>query len=365
MEPRHNDAAMRFLSSRRPSIEETAAAIGGSSGGFERELFAAADQLREKALGRRISFVVNRNINFTNVCAINCLFCGYSVRPGDKISFILDDDEILSKIRASVPLGITEVCITGGLHPELSLDRLTGMVRAISTGFPGIHIHAFSPMEIVFLSRKEGLTAREIIARLMDAGLGSMPGTAAEILVDDVRNKICPGKLSTAEWIDVIRTAHTLGLRTTATMMFGHVESERDMAEHLGILRSIQEETGGFSEFVPLPFIPFKTALKNVPARSLEASLVKRVHAVARVFFEGLIPNIQVSWTKLGVQAARDMLHAGVSDLGGTLVEENITRMAGGTHGQYLSRGEMAQIIREEGFEPVERDTLYAILTPA
>jgi 7,8-didemethyl-8-hydroxy-5-deazariboflavin synthase CofH subunit len=348
----------------RPGSADIAAALTVKDGGLDADLARAADEARAASCGGRVTFIVNRNINFTNVCAINCLFCGYSVRPGATASYRLSIPEILERIRASLPLGITEACITGGLNPEIKLSDLASMTSAIALEFPAIHIHAFSPMEVAWLSRAEGFSIREVLLRLRDAGLGSMPGTAAEILVDSVREKVCPGKLTTAEWINVIRTAHGLGIRTTATMMFGHLESAADIAQHLMLIRSIQEETGGFTEFVPLPFVPFKTALKNAAAASLDRAYVRRVHAVSRLVLGPVIPDVQVSWTKLGVAAAREMLHAGVSDFGGTLVEENITRLAGGTHGQYLPRDEIVRIIREEGFEPFERDTLYAKLTP-
>jgi len=357
--------AEAFINSRNPGIPELEAAIAESSPGFDCRIDDAAAKIKKDICGQNVTFVVNRNINFTNVCEIKCLFCGYSVPPGHAGAFVLGTDEILEKITESIPMGITEVCITGGLNSSLNLEYLTEMVRAISCNFPGLHIHAFSPMEISWLSRREGLSIRNVLEKLKTAGLGSMPGTAAEILVDSVRKKICPGKLGTAEWIEVIKTAHSMGIPTTATIMFGHIETARDIAEHLEILKRIQEETGGFTEFVPLPFIPFKTAMKDRKTASLDRNHVKRIHAVARIFFGELIPNIQVSWTKLGVETARKLLHSGVSDFGGTLIEENITRMAGGSYGQFLPREEIVRLIKEEGFIPAERDTVYSRIKPA
>ncbi|MBI5527538.1 MAG: CofH family radical SAM protein [Deltaproteobacteria bacterium] len=397
LQPPALSLATRFLSSVRPGIDETAAALGSADPGFASEVLAAADEANRRTNGRRVTFVVNRNINFTNVCVIDCLFCGYSVRPGDPAGFALSADEAVGRVRESISLGIREVCITGGLNPSLSLSHLAAIAGAIRREFPALHIHAFSPMEVAWLADREGLSAAAVLGRLKDAGVQSMPGTAAEILVDSVRRRICPGKLPVKRWVEIVKTAHRMGIPTTATIMCGHVETDSDVAEHLLVLRRIQEETGGFTEFVPLPFVPFRTALGRLmkssrgrkrptthgsrqggrsisgidPGRQssvvggglpgvLDADRMRRLHAVARLFFGDLIPNIQVSWTKLGVELARTTLHAGVSDMGGTLIEENITRLAGGTHGQYLSRDEFIRIIREEGLQPVERDTLYA-----
>lgn len=359
-------SAAAFLTAARPGIEETVAALASRDPGYVRELFAAADERNRAQNAGRVTFIVNRNINFTNVCAIDCLFCGYSVRPGDPAAFLLGVDEVVARVRASAPAGIREVCITGGLHPALRLAYLEEMVGAIAAAFPAVHIHAFSPMEVAWFAGREGIAPGEVLARLKAAGLGSMPGTAAEILVDEVRRRICPGKLGVAEWVAIVKEAHGLGIKTTATMMFGHVESDRDVAAHLAVVRGIQEETGGFSEFVPLPFVAPRTRLRDAAAvRAHDPGRALAMHAVARLFFGELIPQIQVSWTKLGVGLARRSLHAGVSDMGGTLVEENITRLAGGEHGQYLSREAFIDIIRGEGLEPFTRDTLYTALEPA
>lgn len=359
-------SAAAFLTADRPGAEEIVAALASRDPGYARELFAAADERNRAQNAGRVTFIVNRNINFTNVCAIDCHFCGYSVRPGAPGAFLLGVDEVVARVRESEPLGIREVCITGGLHPALRLSYLEEMVAAIAAAYPALHVHAFSPMEVSWLAGREGLTPGEVLARLKAAGLGSMPGTAAEILVDDVRRKICPGKLSVTEWVAIVKEAHRLGIRTTATMMFGHLETDLDVAAHLAIVRAIQEETGGFSEFVPLPFMAARTRLKDAAAmRGHDSNRALAMHAVARLFFGGLIPHIQVSWTKLGVDLARRSLHAGVSDMGGTLVEENITRLAGGEHGQYLPREAFVAIIRGEGLRPFTRDTLYTALEPA
>ncbi|MFA5112399.1 MAG: CofH family radical SAM protein, partial [Desulfobaccales bacterium] len=247
----------------RPGVEEAAAAIDNQDPAATAALSAAAAVLKDSLCGRRVTFVVNRNINFTNVCAVNCLFCGYSVAPDGEGAYLLTYEDAAGKIREALPLGITEVCMTGGLHPALGLGYLTGMLSAIRESFPGIHIHAFSPMEVHWFARREGISVGDVLMRLKDAGLGSMPGTAAEVLVDEVRKVICPGKMDTAQWVEVVKTAHRMEIKTTATLMFGHIETAHHIARHLSILREIQEETGGFTEFVPLPFIGRRTALRD------------------------------------------------------------------------------------------------------
>ncbi len=326
---------------------------------------AAADRLNRGLNGRRVSYVFNRNINFTNACSAACAFCAYRVEPDDEAAYVLTPAEAV-ELAGRTP-GIDEVCMVGGLNPALTLDHVLAIFAAIHEAYPGIHIHALSPMEIEYYSRKAGLAPRETFRKLLEAGYGSLCGTAAEILVDEVRREICPSKLSTARWVEIVRTAHELGIRSTSTILFGHIERPEHVAAHLRVLRDLQAETGGITEFIPLVFMPFHTPLGR--ARSIRHVLPKQevflLYAVARLYFGRLIPNLQTSWVKLGVDVAVESFDYGVNDLGGTLMSENITRSAGGTHGQALTLADMAAAIRRAGRTPVRRDTLYHFLDAA
>ena len=256
--------------------------------------------------------------------------------------------------------GATEVCIQGGLHPGLRLDFYTDMLRALRERFPQLHTHAFSPMEVKWLAEKEHISVAEVLTELKRAGLSSMPGTAAEILDDEVRQKICPQKLSTAEWVQVITTAHRLGIPTTSTMMFGHVETWADRVEHMQVILDIQKETGGFTEFVLLPFVPWNTALgRQFAITPISLAEVLKVTTYARLFFGKDLVNIQGSWVKSGVEGMQKALCCGANDFGGTLMEESISRSAGATHGQRLTREQIEAAITAVGRIPAERDTLY------
>lgn len=324
----------------------------------------AANALAERVHGRRVSFVVNRNINFTNVCKHKCLFCAFSVPPGHPDAYRLTSAEIQAKVRAAVARGCTEVCIQGGLHPDLALADYLEILAAVRAVSPAIHVHAFSPEEIHNLHRTSGASYAEILSALQAAGLGSVPGTAAEVLVDAVRARICPQKLSTAEWRAVIETAHGLGLPSTATLMYGHVETLADRVAHMALVRDIQDRTGGFTEFVPLPFMGQEvTALRVPPAQVAGRGMDDlRLFGVARLFFHGAINNLQVSWVKLGPRFAQTSLYWGVNDFSGTLMEENISRSAGAQFGEELAPETMVAIIRHAGRVPVQRTTTYGVV---
>jgi len=326
---------------------------------------AAADRLNRRINGLRVSYVFNRNINFTNACSAACAFCAYRVAPGDEEAYVLTPAEAV-ELAGRTP-GIDEVCMVGGLNPAVALDQVLAIFAAVHDAYPHVHIHALSPMEIEWYAGRSGLSVRETFAKLVGAGYGSLCGTAAEILVDEVRRVICPMKLSTARWVEIVRTAHEMGIRSTSTILFGHIETPAHVAEHLRVLRDLQAETGGITEFIPLPFVPYKTPLGR--ARGIREMVAKEdaflLYSVARLFFGRLIPNVQVSWCKLGLDAAVESFGYGVNDLGGTLLEENITRLAGGRHGQALTVEEMAAAIRRAGCTPVRRDTLYRYIHAA
>ncbi|MET1124813.1 MAG: 5-amino-6-(D-ribitylamino)uracil--L-tyrosine 4-hydroxyphenyl transferase CofH [Archaeoglobaceae archaeon] len=316
-----------------------------------------ANELRREAVGDVVTFVVNRNINFTDICVNNCKFCSFRNSKG----FLLSLDEIKRKVEEAVDFGCTEVCIQGGLLPNADVDFYVSILQAVREVSKKIHIHAFSPMEVYHAARNSGMDIEDVLKIFKQEGLDSMPGTAAEILVDDVRREICPKKLSTSEWVKIIKTAHGLGIPTTATMMYGHVESWKDRIEHIMLIKRIQQETGGFTEFIPLPFMWKNNELGKISKGSsgFEDLLVI---AIARILLYPEIKNIQASWVKLGVKLAQAALHAGANDLGGTLMEENISKAAGATGGEMLTPEELREIIRVAGRIPKQRDTLYNIL---
>jgi len=339
--------------------EEEAAALLALPKAERGPVYRAADRLNRRINGLRVSYVFNRNINFTNACSAACAFCAYRVEPGDEAAYVLTPEEAV-ELAGRTP-GIDEVCMVGGLNPQMTLDHVLAIFAAVHEAFPHVHIHALSPMEIEWYSTRSGLTPRETFRRLLDAGYGSLCGTAAEILVDEVRREICPSKLSTARWVEIVRTAHELGIRSTSTILFGHIERPEHVARHLAVLRDLQAATGGITEFIPLPFVPYRTPLGRT--RGIREMAPKEgvflLYAVARLFFGRLIPNLQTSWCKLGLETAVESFDYGVNDLGGTLLSENITRSAGGQHGEALTPAEMAAAIRSAGRTPVRRDTLY------
>ena len=327
---------------------------------------AVADHFRAVANGDRVSFVVNRNINFTNVCYMGCTFCGFAKRAEAPDAEWLSVAQVVERARQAWQRGGTEVCIQGGLHPKLRGSYYGELVSAIRAALPGMHIHAFSPFEIWYGAAKTKQDYRGFLTDLKQRGLGSMPGTAAEILDVAVRRQLTKNKLSAEAWVEIIGTAHAVGIPTTATIMYGHVDGPGHWASHIALLRSMQKQTGGFTELVPLSFVHTDSPLyRDNPGRvrpGPSADEVVKMHAVSRIMLHGWIDNIQVSWTKLGPQRARAMLAAGVNDLGGTLMNESISRAAGARHGQEITAAEMCAIIRSAGRVPVRRNTVYETL---
>jgi FO synthase len=326
-------------------------------------LLAVADQLRRETVGDTITYVVNRNINFTNVCFVGCSFCGFGRGPGAADAYSLSFEEMAHRAREAWDRGATEVCIQGGLPRDLDGFYYRDLLRAIKRAIPEMHVHAFSPMEIDYGVLKTGLPLRDYLRMLKDEGLGSIPGTAAEILDDRVRRELSPNKLPAGRWVEIITAAHELGIPTTSTMMYGHVEEPADWVRHILLLRAIQMRTGGFTEFVPLGFIHENTRLYRHggarPGAKREEHL--RVHALARVLLHGAIKNLQVSWVKLGFEMSLECLQAGANDFSGTLMEESISKAAGARFGEFVSPEEFRAKIRSIGRVPAERTTTYKI----
>ena len=324
-------------------------------------LILTADTLRDKIIGSTVTFIQNWNINFTDICTGNCGFCAFKKNPNDKSSYFLDVNDIVKRAVEADNKGAIEICIQGGLHPNIDLYFYEEILLKVKEELPHIHLHAFSPMEVFYGASKAELSIKEAMNILKKAGLGSMPGTAAEILNDEVRSIICPQKLTTEQWINLIETAHKTGIPTTSTMMYGHVENVKHRVEHLEILRNIQKRTGGFTEFVPLTFMHLNAPIfKNGIAKPGTTGLEDlKLYAVARLMLRDLIKNIQVSWVKLGFKFAQLCLTAGANDLGGTLGEENISRSAGANYGVYTSPSNLERIIKDLGRLPAQRDTLY------
>jgi FO synthase len=326
-------------------------------------LVAVAEALRHETVGDTITYVVNRNINFTNVCFVGCSFCGFARGAGAPDAYSLSLDEVVQKAREAWERGATEVCIQGGLPRDLNGYFYRDILRAIKRAIPAIHVHAFSPMEISYGVDKTGMALRDYLQMLKDEGLGSIPGTAAEILDDRVRRELSPNKLPVARWVEIITTAHELGIPSTSTMMYGHVEEPADWVRHLLLLRGIQKRTGGFTEFVPLGFIHANTRLyKHGGARAgAQRDEHLRVHALSRVLLHRAINNVQVSWVKLGFELSLACLKAGANDFSGTLMEESISKAAGATFGEFVSPEEFRRLIRSIGRIPAERTTTYKI----
>ncbi|MGA8074863.1 MAG: 5-amino-6-(D-ribitylamino)uracil--L-tyrosine 4-hydroxyphenyl transferase CofH [Candidatus Acidiferrales bacterium] len=326
-------------------------------------LVAAADELRRRQVGDAITYVVNRNINFTNVCMVGCAFCGFARGPNATDAYSLSIEQIVAKATEAWHAGATEVCIQGGLPKDFDGFFYRDILRGIKAALPAMHIHAFSPMEICYGVERTGLNLREYLSMLKENGLGTIPGTAAEILDDEVRSALSPNKLKVAQWIEIVRTAHSLGIRSTSTMMYGHVETPEHWVRHILLLREIQKETGGFTEFVPLGFVHEKTRLFRKdgarPGSTRRENLA--VHALARVLFNGLIRNIQVSWVKMGFEQSLACLEAGANDFSGTLMEEHISKSAGANFGEYVSPEQLRALIRRIGRIPAERTTTYEL----
>lgn len=342
--------------------EAEAVVLFNAEGDSLTALLETADLIKRKTKGDKASFVITRNINFTNVCNMGCQFCGFAKRKNDLDAELLPMEEIARRAREAWDRGATEVCIQGGLHPAIKGDHYRNIIKAVKREVPGIHIHAFSPFEIWYGSRKSGMDVSDFLMDLKEQGLGSMPGTAAEILDVDIRRRLTKNKLSTQAWVSIIKAAHANGIPTTSTIMYGHIDEPRHWAAHIALLRDIQKETGGFTEFVPLGYVhsdsPMYLNSKDVrPGPTPEENL--RMHAVARLMLNGHIDNIQVSWVKLGPDMACKMLRCGANDLGGTLMNESISRAAGAKFGQEITPSEMVNIVRAADCMPVLRNTLY------
>ena len=367
----------RALAAASPAVANALEkSLAGSDLGFEEGMTLAsvegndllalakvADELRRRTVGDRITYVVNRNLNFTNICIVGCSFCGFSRGPDSPDAYFHSTDALLAKSLEAVERGATEVCIQGGLPKDLDGYYYVELLRAIKGRLPELHVHAYSPMEITYGIEKTRMALPEYLLMLKEAGLNSIPGTAAEILDDSVRRSLSPNKLKVRQWIEVIKTAHGLGIPSTSTMMYGHTERPEHWVRHLLLLREIQKETGGFTEFVPLGFIHSQTKLFQIggarAGHSPDEDII--VHALARVLLHGYIPNIQVSWVKLGYEQSLACLEAGANDFGGTLMEESISKAAGANFGEYVSPGEFRALIRTIGRIPAERSTTYKI----
>jgi 7,8-didemethyl-8-hydroxy-5-deazariboflavin synthase CofH subunit len=325
-------------------------------------LLVAANELRRELVGNIVSYVVNRNINFTNICFVGCKFCAFSRGPREEDSYFHSLEDMARKAREAWDAGATEVCIQGGLPHGLPPFYYRDILRAIKNEVPGMHIHAFSPMEIVYGVELTGMSLRDYLSMLRDNGLDTLPGTAAEILDDQIRHVLSRNKLSTAQWTEVIRTAHACGITSTSTLMYGHMETPDHWVRQLMLLRGIQDETGGFTEFVPLGFVHQNTLLFQQGLARSGPTLAEhlKIHALARILLAGSIHNIQVSWVKLNRKLSQLCLHAGANDYGGTLMEENISREAGATAGQYTSPEDFQSLILELGRIPAERNTTYS-----
>jgi FO synthase len=327
---------------------------------------AAADEMRERTNGDIVSYVVNRNINYTNICGYRCQFCAFAKGKASENlrgkPYDLPLEEIQRRTREAWERGATEVCMQGGIHPAYTGTTYLDICRSVKAAVPEMHVHAFSPLEVWQGAHTLGVSLEEFLIELKRVGLGTLPGTAAEILDDEVRTTLCPDKIRSAEWLEVMRTAHRMGFRTTATIMFGHMETPVHWARHLLRIRALQAETGGFTEFVPLPFVHMEAPiyLKGRARRGPTFREAVLMHAVARLALHPLIPNIQASWVKLGPEGVAACLRAGVNDLGGTLMNESISRAAGAAHGQEMTPTMMEELIRSVGRRPRWRTTLYA-----
>jgi FO synthase subunit 2 len=337
-----------------------------AAGGDLAPLFAAADALRRQAVGDVVTYVVNRNINFTNVCVKRCGFCAFSRGHSGQEGYFLPQDEVLRRAREAAEMGSTEICVQAGLAPGMDGWHYVKLCRAVKEALPDLHVHGFSPEEVLYGSSLAGVTIRDYLLALKDVGLGSLPGTSAEILIDRVRDVISPGRITTAQWFEVIGTAHRLGIRSTSTMMYGHVETALDKATHLDLLRRLQKETGGFTEFVPLGFIyeeaPMFHRRRPEGLREGPSGIeTLKMYAVSRIMLHGWIPNIQVSWVKEGPKLVQVGLMTGANDLGGTLINESISTAAGAHHGQLLTPAKFRALAREMGRTPAERSTTYGI----
>jgi FO synthase len=345
------------------SEDELAALFAETRPQVIEEMRAAADELRAELAGEQATFVVNRNINFTNICVVGCAFCGFGQGKRSPDAYEVSEADFAERIGEAVEFGATELCMQGGIHPDLTLEEYGRWLRLAKQVAPQLHLHAYSPMEVHYMCERSGKGPDEVFEYLIECGLGSTPGTAAEVLDDGVRQRISPNKLPVERWVEIIEASHRAGLRSTSTVMFGHIEEPRELARHMRVIRALQERTGGITEFVPLSFIPFNTMLGRThgieeigPAENLKHTAAFRL-ALGRT-----IRNLQASWVKMGLGAATEALRWGVNDLGGTLMEENISRMAGSQHGVRLEPQQLIEAARAGGRVPAQRTTLYEIV---
>jgi FO synthase len=361
-----DDAAPRAVARAREgaalSAEELTALFSERRPEVIEEMRCAADELRRELAGDLVTFVVNRNINVSNICVVGCAFCGFGQGKRSPDAYEHSEEEFARRIGEALEAGATEICMQSGIHPDWGLEDYEKWLRFAKSLAPQLHLHAYSPMEVAHMCDVSGLPPRAVFARLREAGLGSTPGTAAEVLHDGVRERISPNKLPVARWVEIIEASHAEGLRSTVTVMFGHIEEPWELAEHMRVVRSLQERTGGFTEFVPLSFIPFHTLLgrtHGVEEISREENL--KHTAAFRLALGRTVPNLQASWVKMGLDAATEALDWGVNDLGGTLMEESISRMAGSYHGVQLSVDDLVGAAHAAGRPAAERTTLYEL----
>ncbi|HEX5927914.1 MAG TPA: 5-amino-6-(D-ribitylamino)uracil--L-tyrosine 4-hydroxyphenyl transferase CofH [Solirubrobacterales bacterium] len=327
------------------------------------EMRVAADELRAELHGDLATFVVNRNINFTNICVVGCAFCGFGQGRRSPDAYEVSERDFAARVEEAVAFGATELCMQGGIHPDLTLEEYGKWLRLAKEVAPQLHLHAYSPMEVHYMCERSGREPGEVFEYLLECGLGSTPGTAAEVLDDGVRQRISPNKLPAERWVEIIEASHRAGLRSTSTVMFGHIEEPRELARHMRVVRALQERTGGITEFVPLSFIPFNTLLgrtHGIEEIGIEENL--KHTAAFRLALGHTVPNLQASWVKMGLEGATEALRWGVNDLGGTLMEENISRMAGSQHGVRLEPEQLVAAARAAGREPAQRTTLYEII---
>jgi len=372
----NDDPVERALAAARPAVSGPVARVLAREGELTTDeiesllqadgadllaLVRAADTARREDVGDDVTYVVNRNINFTNVCFVNCQFCAFKRQRWEEDAYTHGLDVVLGKVEEAIARGATEICMQGGINPDMDAFTYRDVLVAIKTRFPALHVHAFSPMEIMYGARRTQMDYPSYIGMLRDGGLGSIPGTAAEILDDVVREILSHKKVDVKTWVEIITTAHRLGVPTTSTVMYGHVETPGHVARHIDLLRTIQKETGGFTEFVPLGFIWENTQLyhdgKVTPVPKGLRDL--RMYAVSRLAFRGLIDHVQTSWVKLGHRLSQLTLRAGCDDFGGTLMEESISREAGADAGEYTSAEEISALVSAMGRRPVQRTTLY------
>jgi FO synthase len=348
---------------QRLSEDELTALFAERRSEVVEDMRLAADEIRARLVGETVTFVVNRNINFTNICQVGCAFCGFGQGKRSPDAYHVEERTFVEKVEEAVAYGVTEICMQGGIHPEYTLEDYGRWLRLVKETAPHVHLHAYSPMEIHFMCERSGRSPDAVFEYLIDCGLGSTPGTAAEVLHDGVRQRISPNKLPVRRWVEIMEASQRNGLSSSVTVMFGHIEEPWELAEHMRVVRELQERTGAFTEFVPLSFIPFHTLLgrtHGIEEISREDNL--RHTAVFRLALGDTVRNLQASWVKMGLDAATESLRWGVNDLGGTLMEESISRMAGSYHGVKLDPPELIAAVRRAGRMPAQRSTLYRIL---